>query len=62
MIPREQEKNVNVVLDRIGFQGRRMEVLQDADDVGMKVAPMFVAKQRAPVLRAEGQVNQNLGE
>ena len=57
-----REQDVNVVAHGIDFDQRRIELLEDASDVGVDLAAFFIAKELAAVLRAEHKVNDDVGE
>jgi hypothetical protein len=45
-----------------GLQGRRFEVVQNPNDVGVQARADFRANQRLAVFGAKDQMNQNFGE
>ena len=51
-----------MVADGIDFDQGRIVVLEDAGDVGVKLAAFFVAEQWASLLRAKHEVGDNVGE
>src|SRR6185437_10620664 len=60
---RQLTKNVDMVLDRSRYQRRAIEVRQRADHVGVEVLPhVWRFEKWHAVLRAENEVDQNIGE
>ena len=53
------KQHVNVVIDRVDLDQRTIVVVQDAGDVCVKFAPLFIAEQRSSAFGAEDDVNRN---
>jgi hypothetical protein len=53
---------VDVVADGINFNQLQVMVLEDAGDVGVKVAALFIAQELTPTFRTEHEVNDDIGE
>ncbi len=62
MVFRLREQDVNVVTHGIDFNKRRVVVLENTGDVGMKLAAFLVTEELVAALRAEHEVNDNVGE
>lgn len=62
MIFRLREENVNMVAHRIDFNERRIVILENAGDVGVKLAAFLIAEEWATFFRAEHEMNNNVGE
>jgi len=51
-----------VIGDGVDFEERRVVVLEDAGDVGVELAAFALAEERATVLGAENEVDEDVGE
>ncbi len=57
-----REQDVDVVADGIDFDEWRIMVPEDARDVGVELAAFLVAEELAAALRAEYEVNDDVGQ
>jgi hypothetical protein len=57
-----REQDVDVVANGINFDERRVAILEDSSDVGMKLAAFLVTEEWVAALRAENEVNDDVGE
>src|SRR5213593_4625054 len=62
MVFRLREQDVNVIAHGIDFNERRVVVLENAGDAGMKSAAFLVTEELVTSLRAEHEVNDDVGE
>ena len=57
-----REQDVNVIAHGIDFNQRRIVVLEDASDVGVKLPTFLIAQELATALRREHKVHDDVGE
>ena len=57
-----REQDVDVVAHGIDLDKRRAVMLQDAGNVGVKLAAILIAQELAVALRAEYEMGQDVGE
>ncbi len=57
-----REQDVDVVADGIDFDEGRIVVFEDAGDVGVELTALLVPEELATALRAEHEVNDDVGE
>src|SRR6266705_1568951 len=62
MVFRLREQDVNMIANGIDFNEWRVVVLENTGDVGMKLAAFLVTEELAPALRAEHEMNDDVGE
>ena len=57
-----REQDVNVIAHGIDFNQRRIVVLEDAGDVGVKLSTFLIAQELATAFRGEHDMNDDVGE
>ena len=57
-----REQDADMVAHGIDFDEGRIEVLEDASDVGVELSTFFITEQGTAVFRAEHEVNNDVGE
>jgi hypothetical protein len=57
-----REQDVNVIAHGINLNQRRIVVLEDAGDVGVKLAALLVTQELATALRREHEMDDDVGE
>ena len=57
-----REQDVDVVAHGIDFDERRIVVLEDAGNVGVKLAALLIAQERTTAFGAEHEVNDKVGQ
>lgn len=62
MILRLRKQNVNMVAHGINFDEPRIVIFQDASNISVQLAALFIAQERAAVFCAKYEMDNNVGE